>query len=356
VRTNQRTVSVDDAFWFHVPPEQRGQPLDQIRGSESLVPGRDGSLITGDKNIVHGKWTVNYRVPESAAPRFVRNVGTSGGSEAMWQRADRLVRYAAEQAILHAVAGVSADDFVRSNINRLRIQREIQQRLRDLNTGITVEQVLLNQPTPPLAVRAAFQEVGEAEQEKQQKIEQARQHESRVLNEVAGSDYNALIRAIDAYEQARRREDQEAIEKADARITELLDVDAVQGEVSELLREAQLYQRSIVSTIRGEADQFRSLISEYNNNPRIVIDRLWQDARQEILSGRVETFYMPPGQDKELRLRINRDPRIQDRRQRQRFLERQQGNSGGGSSSGSSSRPSPSSMGPGGPGPGPGGP
>ena len=52
----------------------------------------------------------------------------------------------------------------------------------------------------------------------------------------------------------------------------------------------------MVARIRSDADYFNSLLPQYRRNPRIVQNRLWQDAKERILTGDIETMYLPPGQ------------------------------------------------------------
>jgi hypothetical protein len=61
---------------------------------------------------------------------------------------------------------------------------------------------------------------------------------------------------------------------------------------------------------------FERLLPQYQQNPRIILSRLWEDAREQILTGDVETFYTVPGQ---LQLQLNRDPEIQKMKQREQL-------------------------------------
>ena len=217
VPTTVQRLSLDESFWFEVPPEQRGRKLDELTLQRAgLVPGKDGSLITGDQNIVHAKWTVMYQVQPENAAAFVRNITTAA-------KAERVVRCAAEQAIVQITARTAADEFIRGQIDRAAARRAIQQVLNRLDAGITITEVLLNHPTPPLAVRQAFLEVSQAESEKAQKIEAAEREWSKVHNEAAGPGHRALNLAIDAYEQYRRQGDPAAVELVEQAIDRLLD-------------------------------------------------------------------------------------------------------------------------------------
>ncbi|MEX2673601.1 MAG: SPFH domain-containing protein [Phycisphaeraceae bacterium] len=328
VSTLQRQVPIERAFWMNIPEGAEAQSLDELQPQQNLTPGVDGSLVTGDKNIVHARWEVNYQVRSEDAVLFVANVTAASDRVAQREAADAFVRHAAERAIVHAVAQVSADDFVRANVNRDQIRFLIQEQLDAFESGITVNEVLLQDPTPPLAVREAFQRVSGAETDKAQMIDNARRDASRILNQVAGGMHEELVAAIDAYDLARHGDDQEAIEAADERVTELLERST--GEVSGMIQDAHTYRRELVSRVQAEANLFEQLLPVYNENPNIVLSRLWQDTRQSILAGDVETFYLPSEENKHIYLELNRDPRVQQQRERARFRAEQEQNQPGG--------------------------
>jgi hypothetical protein len=51
-----------------------------------------------------------------------------------------------------------------------------------------------------------------------------------------------------------------------------------------------------------------------------VLSKLWEDARESILTGDVETFYTVAGQ---LELQLNRDPALQKERQKEQLKLKQ---------------------------------
>ena len=71
--------------------------------------------------------------------------------------------------------------------------------------------------------------------------------------------------------------------------------------------------------VATEAQSFVQLLPQYQRNPRLVKTKLWEDAREQILTGDVETFYTVPGQ---LELQLNRDPELQKERQKEQLRTR----------------------------------
>ena len=359
VPTSVQTVTLDESFWFGVPPADRTKRLEEMEGDD-LIPGRDGSLLTADRNIVHAQWEANYRITDPV--KFIENVGFTNNApaDAMDERrynflppaqrplfgSRQMVRFAVERAIVQVAAQTMADEFVRSNVNRERIVRLAQEEMEQLGSGITISQVLLKQPTPPLKVRGAFQAVSQAESERAQMIDTARQEATQILNSTAGGAYRGLDLAINFYESARRSGDEQAIALGEKIINDLLDrvppIEALQplvnhpqvhpdalqqalsggelgGAVAEEIAEAKRYRTEVVAEVRRQAETFQALLPQYMQNPRIFMERRWQTVRQDILAGDVETHYYPSSPNKIMEIEINKDPRIAKERERQRY-------------------------------------
>src|SRR5690606_8107701 len=104
--TTTQKVRLDKAFMFDTDQRSEGQTLDEMAG-RPLNPEKDGSLLTGDANIVHARWQIEFRINEDRAEEYIENVGNIA-------LANRLVRFAAEQGAVYAAANVTADEFIRN--------------------------------------------------------------------------------------------------------------------------------------------------------------------------------------------------------------------------------------------------
>jgi hypothetical protein len=98
----------------------------------------------------------------------------------------------------------------------------------------------------------------------------------------------------------------------------------VTGAVASLLAEAHTYRTEATKAIEAEAYKFTQLLPQYADNPRIVTNRLQQDARQTILAGDVETFYLPSDPTKTVYLELNRDPEIRQRKEAAKYKKQQE--------------------------------
>lgn len=314
VDTRPAALALDKEFWFETNKEDSGLTRSQMRGrkAQPLHPLRDGSLLTGDMSIVHAKWTITWRVRDPVA--FLTNVGSPAVAEA-------LVRLVSQQGIVQAFAQLTADDVLRGIVNRELAVGLMQQRLDDMRSGLVVDQLALDNIAAPMLVAESFDAVTSAESDRAGRIVGAQQERARILGETAGEASGAILQLISSYEQAVDRDDQSEAQAAQASIDAALDElrigeSGIGGEVARVINGAKTYRTQVVEQVAGEAQAFRELLPQYAQNPRLVMAKLWEDARETILTGDVETFYTVPGQ---LELQLNRDPELQKERQKEQL-------------------------------------
>lgn len=319
VDTRPTTLTLDKEFWFETTAEESGLTRGQLQGRKAtpLHPLRDGSLISGDSSILHAKWTLTWRVTDPVA--FLSNVGTK-------QLAGDIVRLVAQQGIVQAVAQLAADDLLRGIVNRDLAVGLMQERLDAMRTGVSIDQLTLDKVSAPMRVAGSFDAVTSAESDRAGRIVAAQQDRSRILGETAGEASGPLMKAITGYEQAVERADRREAERIQASIDAALadlriDGVAIGGEVARIVNAAKTYRTQIVERIGTESQAFQQLLPQYERNPRLVMAKLWEDARESILTGDVETFYTVPGQ---LELQLNRDPELQKERQKEQLRSRKQ--------------------------------
>jgi len=314
VDTRPMTLALEKEFWYETRGGEQGRTREQIRNSRSrpLNPVYDGSLLTGDMNIAHARWTVTYRVNDPVA--YVTNVGDK-------PLAENLVRCAVQQGVVQAVAQLPADDLLKGIVNRDTATGVAQRRLDEMSTGLTIDQLTLDKVSAPVSVMGSFDAVTTAETDRAQRIVAAQQDRARILGEAAGEGSEKLLALIDTYERASETAttaEQHAAEKAIDESLASLDVGQVPigGEVARIINTAKTYRTQVVERVKADSETFDRLLPQYQKNPRIILSRLWEDAKEKILTGDVETFYTVPGQ---LQLQLNRDPVIQKERQQEQI-------------------------------------
>jgi membrane protease subunit HflK len=308
------TVSLDKEFWFETTGDEGGMTRGELQSrlARPLNPVRDGSLLTGDSGIVHARWTVTYHVAD--AVEFITNVGAK-------DLAARLVSCAMQQGIVQAAARTAADDILRGVVRREFAVATAQERLDAMRTGLAIDQLVLDSISAPLRVGSSFDAVTTAETDRSQRLVAAQQDRARILGEAAGEAADPLLELVTAYEDAveQGREESaaaatEAIDRALADLT--VDGRAIGGEAARIVNAAKTYRTQVVERVKSEAETFDRLLPQYERSPRLVLSRLWEDAREAILTGDVETFYTAPGR---LDLQLNRDPQLQRQRQKRQL-------------------------------------
>ncbi|MFM8707276.1 MAG: SPFH domain-containing protein [Planctomycetia bacterium] len=314
VDTRPVTLVLDKEFWFETTAEESGLTRGQLQARKAmpLHPLRDGSLITGDSNIAHAKWTLTWRVGDPVA--FLTNVGSK-------QLATDIIRLVAQQGIVQAIAQLAADDLLRGIVNRELAVGLMQERLDGMRTGLVIDQLVLDKVSAPMRVAGSFDAVTSAESDRASRIVAAQQERSRILGETAGEASGRLMELVTAYEQAAEGGDTAAAERSEAAIDAALTglrvgETAIGGEVARVINAAKTYRTQIVERVASERQAFEQLLPQYDRNPRLVLSKLWEDARETILTGDVETFYTVPGQ---LELQLNRDPELQKERQKEQM-------------------------------------
>jgi membrane protease subunit HflK len=194
-------------------------------------------MLTGDLNVAVVEWTTQFRVNDPYKYLFkVRNL-----YHLREERRSDTFR-AMNEAVMRAVIGDRSVNEVLT-IGRQEIASEVERRLQELcdqyETGIKVEQVVLQDVNPPDQVRPAFNEVNQAQQERERMINEAR------------SEYNAVI--------PRAR-----------------------GEAQQTITQAEGYATDRVNRSRGDADLFNSLLAAYRRAPEVTRRRLYLETMQAV--------------------------------------------------------------------------
>ena len=198
-------------------------------------------LLTGDLSIADVEWVVQYKIKDPKSFLFsVRNPRQS-------------LRDLSESVISRVVGDRLVTEVL--TVGRIEIAGEVETHLQQLldlyQTGLDVATVTLQDVNPPEAVKAAFNAVNEAKQEKE-----------RLINE-AWRDYN------------------QSVPKAN-------------GLAAQQISEAQGYALKRVNEAQGDADRFKAIHSEYQKAKEVTRRRLYLEAMQAILP-QVKEIYVIDG-------------------------------------------------------------
>jgi len=276
-----------DTFFPRLTAKEKTQTLDGLMmRMGALTPGTDGCLISGDRNLLHALWSMEYRITDARA--FLENISDE----------QTIVKAVLDNAVLRTVAHFKADDLLSDRISaiQMEVSKQVSERLAELNAGITVLSVNVKMPTAPLQVRSAFLAVNEAVSEADQKEIEAHREAARILNDVAGPGYEKLVAALERYEEARGAGDKKTAETAQQEIDAILLSNETKGQAGVMIDKARSYKTDLIQNVRAEANYFRRLKAQLGNNREIVLQRLWDNTKQKLLEDADTKVYVPKGE------------------------------------------------------------
>jgi modulator of FtsH protease HflK len=198
------------------------------RGDSTL---RESLMLTGDLNVAIVEWIVHYQISDPVQFLFkVRN-------------GEDTLRDLSESTMREVVGDYSVTEVLTSG--REEILQKAKKRLaalcKDYETGISVQRVELKDSAPPEPVKPSFNEVNQAEQERDQK-----------KNEALAQYNKELPRAA--------------------------------GQADQILEEARGYAIERVNRAQGDVAKFVALQREYEDSPKVTRTRLYLETMNEVLS------------------------------------------------------------------------
>ncbi len=233
--------TVDAGFSWRAPyPFERHETVSftQVRSVEvgrnsvgAATGIKESSMLTKDENIVDVRFTIQYNLKSSSQFLF-ENRGP-----------DEAVLKAAESAVREVVGRFNLDDILGRNSEVLQqdVLRSIQQQMDRLQTGISVQNVNIQNVQAPEQVQAAFDDALKAGQDR-----------DRLKNE--GQAYANNV------------------------------IPSARGTASRLKEESEGYRARVIAQADGDAQRFRSIYAEYSKAPQVTRDRLYLDTMQQIYS------------------------------------------------------------------------
>ena len=193
---------------------------------------RETEMVTGDLNAALVEWVVQYRISDPV--KFLFEV----------REPSETLRYVSESVMREVVGDRTVDEVI--TIGRQEIETEALAKMQALSTkyamGISIDQVQLKNINPPQPVQESFNEVNQAQQEKEKLINEARR------------DYNKVI-------------------------------PLAEGEKDQRIREADGYRLKRVNEAEGDAARFNALLAEYSKAPEVTRRRIYIETLQDVMPG-----------------------------------------------------------------------
>lgn len=202
-----------------------------VRTEYTRAGKEDESLmLTGDLNLADVEWVVQYRISDPFNYLFkVRNPEST-------------LRDISESAMRQIVGDRTVNEVLTTGRTEIgtRLQQLIQEICDEYSMGVRIDQVVLQDVNPPEPVKAAFNAVNQAQQEKETLINQAK------------SEYNKVIpRAA--------------------------------GQAQETIQKAEGYATERVNLAQGEVARFNDLYREYLKAPQVTQRRIYLETMAQIL-------------------------------------------------------------------------
>jgi len=294
-----------------------------VAKSTSLQPGVDGAMFTGDRNLSHGRWEVQYRISDPVL--LLQNVAEFRKSDEPPPDLTRLIARLTETAVVREVASRTVEQVTRTALEDVRagVKRRLQAALNRLNTGVQVVQVTAL-TIEPGDVRQAFEDVVRAENDKQRIERQADEQATKTLNKAAGQGYADLRDAIRAYGDAQTRGEPETQQRALlATINQKLEA-ARAGDVAIMLTQAGSEASQTGSRVQREYTEFVEYLKQRQVQPTVTLLGLWTQMRDEVLRRKEnEIFFVPDSNEIEILVKSDRQRQIE--LEQERALKRQRG-------------------------------
>ena len=189
-------------------------------------------MVTGDLNAALVEWVVQYRISDPV--KFLFEV----------REPSETLRYVSESVMREVVGDRTVDEVI--TIGRQEIETEALTKMQALSTkyamGISIDQVQLKNINPPEPVQESFNEVNQAQQEKEKLINEARR------------DYNRVI-------------------------------PLAEGEKDQRIREADGYRLRRINEAEGDVARFSALLAEYSKAPEVTRRRIYIETLEDVMPG-----------------------------------------------------------------------
>ena len=195
-------------------------------------PQAQSQMVTGDLNAALVEWVVQYRIEDPKKYMFdVRNPAET-------------LRDLSESVMREVVGDRTVDEVI--TIGRQEIEDEALVKMQELTSkygiGVSIDQVQLKNINPPRPVQESFNEVNQAQQEKESLINAARR------------EYNKVV-------------------------------PLAEGEKDQRIRAADGYRLKRINEAEGDAARFNAVLTEYLKAPEVTRRRIYIETLEQVLPG-----------------------------------------------------------------------
>jgi len=187
-------------------------------------------MLTGDLNVLDVSWSVQFKLKDPVAVLF--NIRDPQGT----------VRDISESAMRRVIGDYSVSEAVTTQKEEINqgVRKKLQEILDLYKSGIQIVKIELQDILPPAPVKASFNEVNEAQQEREKVVNQS----------------------WEAYNKITPK---------------------AKGEAEKTISEAEGYATARINEAKGDAAKFLSMYNEYKNAKDVSRRRMYLETMQEVL-------------------------------------------------------------------------
>ncbi|PAY18082.1 FtsH protease activity modulator HflK [Rhodopirellula sp. SM50] len=187
-------------------------------------------MVTGDLNIATVEWVIQYRVRDPKLFLFkVRNPGQT-------------LRDISESVMRTVVGDRTVDEVITIGRQEIEVEAllQLQEQVDKYELGLSIDQVQLKNVNPPQPVQPSFNEVNQAQQEREQMIN------------VANGEYNK-------------------------------EVPRARGEAEQKTQAAEGYALKRVNEAQGDVSRFNAVFAEYAKAPEVTKQRIYIETMRQVI-------------------------------------------------------------------------
>lgn len=202
----------------------------------------NATMITEDENLVDISLTVQYRIEDPR--KYLLDVANAESTLA--HATESALRHEAGSAKMNQVLGEGRAKLAQDMLPRL------QGYLNRYDAGLSVRSVNILEALPPKEVKAAFDDVIRAKEDKERLKNQAETYANGIVPEA-------------------------------------------RGQAARLVADATAYKQEVVDRALGDASRFKGLLVEYRQSPQVMRNRLYLDTMESVMSQNRKVVVEPKG-------------------------------------------------------------
>ena len=198
-------------------------------------------MLTGDLNVLDVSWSVQFKIKDPVALLF--NV----------REPQETVRDISESAMRQVIGDYSVSEAVTTKKEEINqdVREKMQEILDFYESGVQIVKIELQDILPPARVKASFNEVNEAEQEREKVVNQAWEAFNKVI--------------------PRAR-----------------------GEAERTIREAEGYATARVKRAEGDSSKFLAMWNEYKNAKDVTRRRMYLEVMENVVPRAGSVYIFEP--------------------------------------------------------------